>query len=130
MARRKTQEEYVAEASIVNPNIEVLGRYINSNTKILHRCKIDGYEWNAYPTHILSGHGCPVCVNKIIIVGINDLATVRPDLIDYFEDKNEAKHHTVGCGCRVNLVCPCCGYKKEYVDSSSCCYWVRMSSVW
>lgn len=113
MAKRKTQEEYIAEVSMINPNVEVLGQYIDSNTKILHRCKIDGYEWNAYPTHILSGHGCPVCVNKVIIVGVNDLATVRPDLIDYFEDKDEAKIHTIGCGCRANLVCPCCGYKKN-----------------
>ena len=113
MARMKTQEEYVYQSSVVNPNIEVLGKYINSNTKILHRCKIDGYEWNAYPTHILRGHGCPVCSNKVIIAGVNDLATVRPDLIDYFEDRHEAERHTIGCGCRVNVICPCCGHKKN-----------------
>lgn len=58
---KKTQEEYIKEVSNINPNIEVLGNYDGMNTKILHRCKIDSYEWNAYPNHILRGSGCPVC---------------------------------------------------------------------
>ena len=62
MARiRKTHEEYVKEVAEINPNIEVVNRYINAKTKILHRCKIDGYEWLAAPTKILIGRGCPKC---------------------------------------------------------------------
>ena len=56
-----THEEYVEKVKDVNPNIEVLGKYINSSTKILHRCKIDGYEWYARPYNILNGRGCPKC---------------------------------------------------------------------
>lgn len=113
MGKRRTHEGYILEVLAANPNIEVLGKYVNENIKILHRCKIDGYEWNAYPTHILRGHKCPVCVNKVIIVGVNDLATIRPDLIDYFENKHDATKHTIGCGNRADLICPCCGYKKN-----------------
>lgn len=58
---KKTHEEYVKELLEINPSIEVLGIYINNHTKILHRCKIDGYEWYVEPSNILSGKGCPVC---------------------------------------------------------------------
>lgn len=64
MAKQKTHEEYVAEVAIKNPNIEVVDKYVNAKTPILHRCKIDGHEWMASPTNILSGKGCPECANK------------------------------------------------------------------
>lgn len=57
----KSHQQYVQDVSIVNPDIEVLGVYINSRTLILHRCKIDGYEWMARPYNILSGRGCSKC---------------------------------------------------------------------
>lgn len=58
---KKTYNEYVDELKIINPNIEVLENYVGRQIKILHRCKIDGYEWNAAPSHILNGTGCPIC---------------------------------------------------------------------
>ena len=61
MSRKRTQEEYIHELSMANPNIEVLGIYIDSNTKILHKCKIDNYEWMARPNDLLHNRGCPVC---------------------------------------------------------------------
>ena len=62
--RRKTHEEYVLELEKTNPKIEVIDKYINNHKKILHRCKIDGYEWLARPSSILSGQGCPSCCNS------------------------------------------------------------------
>lgn len=59
--KKKTHEEYVAEVAVINPNIEVVGTYVGSNTKIKHRCKIDGYEWNVIPSSILRCVGCPRC---------------------------------------------------------------------
>jgi hypothetical protein len=59
--RRKTHQEYVSEVAIVNPNIEVVGQYINGHTAILHKCKLDGHEWMAMPSNILRGKGCPKC---------------------------------------------------------------------
>lgn len=58
---RKTHEQYVNELAKINPNIEVVGYYAGSMIKILHRCKIDGYEWHAIPNSILQGSGCPKC---------------------------------------------------------------------
>lgn len=66
MSSKKTHEEYIAEVAIVNPNIEVVDKYINAKTKILHRCKIDGYEWFPSPSSVLSGRGCPSCRSRHI----------------------------------------------------------------
>ena len=61
MSKKKTHEEYVAEVAIKNPDIEVVGFYSGATKSILHRCTKHGFEWNAFPTNILRGHGCPTC---------------------------------------------------------------------
>lgn len=61
LLRRKSHAQYQKELKLINPNITVIGTYINNNTKILHQCLIDGYKWYATPGNILSGHGCPKC---------------------------------------------------------------------
>lgn len=64
MLKAKTHEEYVSELAVKNPDIEAIDAYIDAKTKILHRCKIDGYEWYAKPNNILNGRGCPRCSKK------------------------------------------------------------------
>ena len=64
MARKKTHEKYVTEVTEINPNIEVVGFYTYAKIKILHRCKIDRYEWEATPNNILRGQGCPKCAGN------------------------------------------------------------------
>lgn len=60
-SKYKTHEQYVEEVEKVNPNIIVLGVYINANTPILHKCLIDGNEWYIAPANALFGYGCPSC---------------------------------------------------------------------
>ena len=65
MRKKKTTEEFKKELYKINPNIEILGTYINNKTKINCKCKIDGYEWCPTPTGLLSKKGCPKCSHKI-----------------------------------------------------------------
>ena len=58
---KKTHEEFLFEINNINPNIEILGKYINNSTKLLCACKLDGYKWEALPNNLLSGKGCPIC---------------------------------------------------------------------
>lgn len=44
-----------------NPNIELIGDFVNVNTKMKCKCLIDGYIWESRPCDILHGHGCPKC---------------------------------------------------------------------
>lgn len=39
----------------------MIGEYINTHTKTLFKCELDGYEWMAFPSDICNGHGCPRC---------------------------------------------------------------------
>ena len=66
---KRTHDEYVSEVSVINPDIQVIGIYTNVHTKILHKCKIDGYEWSPTPKQILQGSGCPVCSRPPRVIG-------------------------------------------------------------
>jgi len=57
----KNHEDFVSEIKQVNPNIEVLGKYLNNHTKIRCKCLIDGNVWDALPLCLLRGSGCRVC---------------------------------------------------------------------
>ena len=59
--KKKTHEEYVFELSIKNPDLEVVGVYVDTKTKILHRCKIHNIIWEMFPTNALKGQGCQKC---------------------------------------------------------------------
>lgn len=60
----RTPQEYKDEVNHINPTIKVLGDYKNNRTKINHQCLICGYIWDADPSHILQGGGCPKCAIK------------------------------------------------------------------
>lgn len=61
----RTHEQFVEDMSVRNPQIEVLGRYINARESILCRCLICLNEWNANPDNLLNRHhGCPECNNS------------------------------------------------------------------
>ena len=57
----KTTEEFVDKMKEINNDIEIIGEYKTSYTKIKCRCKLDGYEWEAKPRNLLSNRGCPKC---------------------------------------------------------------------
>lgn len=39
----------------------MLGRYVNSHTKLEFRCRVCGNDWFAVPQSLLNGRGCPKC---------------------------------------------------------------------
>lgn len=97
--KKRTHEEYIIEVEKINPNIEVVGTYINKRTKILHRCKIDGHEWCVTPTNILNGHGCPVCggsMKKTHDEYVIELAEANPKIEvvgEYINGQTKILHH-------------------------------------
>ena len=62
----RTTEDFQKMISEINPNIEIIGEYINARTKIKCKCKIDGYIWDALPYNLISGFGCPECGRKSV----------------------------------------------------------------
>lgn len=62
--KKKTTEEFKLEMAEKDPNIIVLGEYINSKTGIHCQCAICGCEWDPTPNVLLDGHGCRDCANR------------------------------------------------------------------
>ena len=60
MTRKLTDAEYQARLAEIG-KVEALEQYVNSHTKILHRCKKHGEKHLAAPTNCLSGDGLKCC---------------------------------------------------------------------
>lgn len=59
---KKTIIQYKQDVKNINPNIDVIGDYINNKTKTLHKCKLCNHIWETAPHNILKGKtGCPFC---------------------------------------------------------------------
>lgn len=61
LKRTKTEEDFISQVSKKNPNIEIVGKYINSHTKVKCICKICGNIWNPLAWDLIQGTGCPSC---------------------------------------------------------------------
>lgn len=133
---KKTHEEYVAELAEKNPDIEVIGRYVNAKTNIEHHCLIHDVYWDARPDNILHGRGCPECANEKRAKSqtmsrdeyINRLADKNPtvELVgEYINARTKTLHH-----CLIHDVywdttpdralnkmsgCPECAKEKSYI---------------
>lgn len=62
---------------------------INSNKKVWWKCSL-GHEWYASPNARHGGKsGCPICGNKKVLQGFNDLSTTHPRLVEEWNyDRN------------------------------------------
>lgn len=60
---KRTDDDYCSYIKKINPNVSVIGEYVNANVPILHKCLIDGYEWSVAPHTVISKNkiGCPKC---------------------------------------------------------------------
>lgn len=99
----------------VNPTIEIVGEYIKCDKKIKCHCNVCNQDFDALPSNLLRGHGCPVCSGRTVAVGFNDIATTAPQLVKYFVNKNDAYSYTKNSHEEVLVRCPDCGYEKTMV---------------
>ena len=68
------------------------------------------------PCHFVRGDRCPVCANKTIIKGINDIATTHPQFIKYFKYPDDATKYSIHSGKYTWFICPDCG-KEKYTSA-------------
>ena len=111
ISRRISNDEFMERfLNMGETNIELLGEYVDANTKITCRCKIHNYKWEMLPGNILKNRKCPLCAKNIVVHGYNDLLTVRPDLETYILDNNEVYNLGVGSKKKIKVRCPLCGH--------------------
>lgn len=103
-----------------NLKLEVFTK--GSDEKFWWKCSHCGYEWRASISHRVNGTGCPVCNNKTVVAGINDLSVTDRDLMkEWNYEKNKYKmpqQYCSGSGESVWWKCSRCGYEwqKRIVD--------------
>lgn len=87
---------------------------IGSHSKVWWLCK-KGHEWEAIIKNRVKGNGCPICSGKKILLGFNDLASQKPELLeDWDYDKNgNIKPTEVTCSSNkiVWWKCHICGHE-------------------
>ena len=57
-----------------------------------------GHEWQASAKARSSGENCPICSNARIVAGINDLASLKPELLKEWSPKNTIQPTEIGVG--------------------------------
>lgn len=64
---KKSNEDFISQLNIANPNLIPLEEYIDDHTKILCTCKIhSNYKWYVTPNKILHKNtGCPLCSKSV-----------------------------------------------------------------
>ena len=70
-----------------NENLYPFEVTAGSARKVFWKCR-NGHEWETSIKHRVQGTNCPYCSGKRAIAGINDLATLHPDLISEWSEKN------------------------------------------
>lgn len=79
------------------------------------KCKKCGYEWKASPNNRKRGIGCPCCSGRVPKPGVNDLATLYPQLSsewNYKKNQGTApSEYLPGSGKKVWWKCKKCGYE-------------------
>lgn len=100
---------------------------IGSNKKVSWICSVCGHHWIASINNRARLHsGCPGCANREVVIGKNDLATTRPELIsEWHPIKNGAltpQDVTTNSSKLVWWKCSKCGYEwqKKVKDKLGC----------
>ena len=77
--------------------------------KLNWKCFTCGYEWQKSGGNRLNGSGCPCCSNKVVVPGINDMATTHPALAS--ECLDDSTKYVAGTHVVLDWKCSTCGYE-------------------
>lgn len=104
-----SHDQYLERLESINSVIFPLEQYINQDTKIKHKCKLCGEEFEYKPLYAMKGRAGHKC-SKIKKVGnrqktteqyISDLQEQFPNLVpieDYIDAKTSIEHKCLVCG--------------------------------
>lgn len=85
-----------------------------SNRRVSWKCSL-GHEWQATISNRANGVKCPVCMNKTVLKGFNDLATTHPELANEWNYSKNGEHkpedYVAGSSARVWWYCSHCGHE-------------------
>lgn len=86
---------------------------IRSSKPIWVKCRVQSHpDYKTTPNKFFEGDRCPVCANRQIVVGINDIATTHPEYVKYFKNPDDAGLYSIHSGQYTWFTCPLCGNEK------------------
>lgn len=92
--------------------------YTHSRTTIYLRCLSGAHDdYPTRPCDFVRYESCPICHNKRVLRGFNDIATTHPHLVKYFNNIEDAYTHVAGSEAKVDIKCPICGQVKNMMIS-------------
>lgn len=111
-SRRHTIDSIKKIATEYKPNLIILDKiYVSKNKFANVECKECGYKWELRWSKLFEkkhGHYCPCCSGKIVS-DRNRVSVVRPELVKYFKNKEDAYNNSIGTRNKVQIKCPECG---------------------
>lgn len=89
-----------------------------SGRKVHWTCK-EGHEWESEVAARSRGSGCPICANRQVLVGVNDLATTHPQLAEQWHPTKNGtlKPTDIVAGSATKVVWQC-EYGHEWTTSA------------
>lgn len=100
-----------------NRHLVITNKKIKNNKKY-YTCECNKCKgiFDILESHLLvTKSNCPYCAGKKVLVGFNDLSTVRPDLIKYLKYESDGNKYTISSGKSTITKCPYCEYEKIMV---------------
>lgn len=101
-AKKKTLSDSQFRKKIIKP-ITVLSAYVNNHAPVICQCKICSYIWNAIPSDLMLGTGCPNCagnIKKTHIQFIKEISSSMDSNISVIGIYNDAKT-PIECQCKI-----------------------------
>lgn len=79
-----------------NKNLPLSPSMVNENSSrnVWWKCNTCGYEWQSVVKTRVNGSICPVCTNRKVKIGVNDLATTDPKQIPQWNYTQNRKNPT------------------------------------
>lgn len=117
-------ESYIMKALGKLNNYEILtssSDITKGYSYITIKCKKCGHIRNGKLSDLALYSNCPVCINHIIVKGINDLWAKKPDVACLLENSEDGFKYSEYSNHKVNFICPSCGqkYNKKIQDVTS-----------
>lgn len=83
------------------------------------KCLVDEYIFEI-PEYMFKKQQelCPLCCSTVLVVGVNDIATLRPELIKFLVNENDAYKYKANTSKILDFACDVCGEKFQASPSS------------
>lgn len=108
LVKKLTHEAFIQRLANVNPNIEVIGKYVNMNTKLQCKFPTCGHEILARPRYLLEKGKCPEC-NKSVLKS-------HEEFVHEMSIKNKSiivKSQYINANSPISCLCNDCKYEWE-----------------